>query len=333
MKIREKTRQAVLWMQQALRYAERSDRGLRGSEPPNRGLAVFVAFVAAFLLWFTVSMRGTYPVTVQLSTQVVNIPEGRALEALPPSFVRVQVQGEGWHLLRLYTTREVISINAAVPKFNLTEAVVLELPRELDVQSVSPPECDVRLGEQTRRKIPIRFRGNIRPALTHDTTQTIRLHPDSVYVEGATSVVRGLRYWPTERFERQNIRGMFTAKIELADTLEGLVTLSQTATTLYADIEQFTEIVREVAVRVTELPEGNRGVSLIPDRVDVVFRVPLSQALEAERTDDLYAFVPYSDIVLDSLGSVEPRLQQPPGFAIRNVAINPARLRYYLVVD
>ncbi len=320
-------------LRQLVRDADRSDRGLRGSEPPNRGLAILVAFTASFLLWFTVSMRGTYPVTVEMATQIVNIPEGRALEALPPSSVRVQVQGEGWHLLRLYTNREKIALDATVPNINLTEAVVLEIPRELEVQSVSPPDCSLRLGEQVRRKVPIVFRGHIRPALTHDTTTAIRLHPDSVVVEGAASVVRGLRHWPTERFERQNIRGMFTARVDLADSLIGLVKLSHTATTLYADIEQFTEIVREVDVRVTELPEGNRGVSLIPDRVNVLFRVPLSQAMEAERTDELYAFVRYSDIAEDTLGAVEPSLRAPPGFSIRNIVVDPPRLRYYLVVD
>lgn len=309
-------------------------QGLRGSEPPNRGMAIFVSFVAAFLLWFTVSMRGSYPLTIDLATEVVNVPTGRALEELPPNKVRVQVQGEGWQLLRLYTNRELIPIDASATAFNLSEAVAMELPRDLQVQNVSPEQCDIRLGERVRRKIPVRFRGRIEPAPTHDTTSAIRLQPDSVVVEGAAAVIRPLRYWPTEPLRRSNIRGVFTARVSLADSLAGLVELSTEAVTLIANIEQFTEVELDVAVRITGLPAGLQEVSLIPDRVSVIFRVPLSQAGLAEAPNaDIWAYVPYQEIATDSLGAVSPRLSTPDGLSVRNVQFTPAQLRYYLVVD
>ena len=304
-----------------------------GEIPPRRGLAIVLSLGVSFLLWFTVSMRGSYPLTVDLPTQVINIPQGRSLDELPPSSVRVQVHGEGWQLLRLFTNPQPVSIDASNETANLFEQATMDLPRELDVQAVTPTECEVRLGERIWTRIPIVFRGQVLPAVTHDTTEAIRMEPDSVTVSGALSIVRRLRAWPTEDKRVESVRAPLSIQVQLKDTLAGLVEVDQRETTLHAEIEQFTEIMREIEVQIPDLPPDIQGVSLEPKTISVKIRVPLSQAQDAEESQDIIATVSYLQIATDSVGSVEPTLHLPPGLASRRVQIHPPRLGYYMVVN
>ncbi len=303
------------------------------SRTPRRGPGMIVALIVSFLLWFTVSMRGTYPLTVNLPTEVVNLSGDQSLEALPPSSVRVQVQGEGWQLLRLYSNRHLIPIEAVEGQTNLMERVTMSLPRELQVQTVDPEQCTVQIGSREWTRLPIAFRGRVEPAVTHDLTEPLRLEPDSVTVSGARRVLNRLTSWPTEYVVATNVRGPITRTVALLDTLGGLVDVDRETTTLYAELEQFTEVVREVDVRIVDRPADNQGVSLNPSRVTMIIQVPLSKVEEVNRSEEFYATVSYEEIASDTLGAVEPQLHVPEIYANRTVRITPSRLQYYVVVN
>ena len=65
------------------------------------------------------------------------------------------------------------------------------------------------------------------------------------------------------------------------------------------------------------------------------YRVPVNDALfaQAQTTDDFFAFVPYANIARDTTGTVSPFPQLPADLPIRDVSLEPSRLRYYTVVE
>lgn len=303
-----------------------------GDEDGNRGWVIVLSVLLSFLLWFTVSMRQDYTVTVDLPLQVVNIPDGRALEAEPISNVGIQVRGEGWLLLRLYSAPEPLIVDAAAGSANLVD-LVNERLNDLNVIQVSPQQLGIDLGPRISRTIPIRFTGRVVPASNMDTLRQPTLSPDSIVVTGAASLVEALEYWPTEPVVFEDENASFVREIPLSDTLGGLITLSRDMATLSAEIEQFTEIQREVRVIVEDKPASDTEVTLIPDHIRVSFLVPLSQYDTAESSDAIYGVVQYDQIYYDdSTGTVVPSLRVPRHIQVRDVRLETERLEYYVVL-
>ena len=86
-------------------------------------------------------------------------------------------------------------------------------------------------------------------------------------------------------------------------------------------------------VLVTGAPGGDNRFRLIPDQVNVTYRVPISQFEASAVADSFYATVSYSDILSDTTGRVSPRIKVPAEIVVKDLHIETPRLRYYVVLD
>ncbi len=304
-------------------------------EVSQRGLAFAVSLLISFMLWFTASLQKSYTVTLDVPVQIVKLPPNRALETLPPSIVRVQFQGQGWQLLKIYyhlppLTLEIREENPE--SIDLLEAVNnLDLPPTVRAINAFPRYLTLKLAPRITRVLPIRFRGILEPAPLYDFVEPPRLDPDSATVSGARAIVQPLRYWPTAFIVRRNIRSDLKLLIPLSDTLKGLVERTPDATTLYVRVALFTEGIREIPIRILGAPPDVQ-IRLSPPTLRVVYRVPLEQFDAAQQAEDFYAYVRYADIQADTTGTVRPHIHLPEGVIIRDLQFEPRRLRYFLVI-
>lgn len=312
----------------------RGNRRVEEDAEDRRGPVVLFSVLLATLIWFMFSMRESYTVVRTLNTQVINIPAGQALQAKPPETVRIQVEGEGWQLLQLYTRPQVVTLNASTPTLDLFESARSSLPVDLRIAEVIPRETTIHLEAQTERRVPVLLEADIRPEPPYDFNRPPRVEPDSVLILGAASLVERIDHWPTVRIERDGVRASFTATLALAEMPErNLVLLSPTATTLFVDVKRFTEVDAELAVRVADLPMGEGPVQLIPNTIQVRYRVPLDQYERAVAAPDLYATVPYDEIRDDRTGWVRPTVNLPDGLVIKDLRMTPGRLQYFIILD
>lgn len=302
--------------------------------PRRRGLVITICVLISVVLWFTLTMRETYSVEVKMPTRVVNVPAGEALTAMPPSTVDVQVEGEGFRLLRLFYDLPSIPINVAQDEANLRNAVyaVPALATGINVTSITPTTVTLQKGPRVTRTIPVRPRVDVETPPTHDLLDSVRVVPDSVVVSGAASIVDSLEAWPTVRRTFEDVRDSITVGIPLVDTLSGLVERSAQEVTLHAGVEEFTEGTREVDVIVRSAPSGEETVTLERPTIRVRYRVPLSQYAEAQQASDFFATVSYDEIRADNTGRVQPKLHLPVGLLLRDVEMTPSTLRYYTVL-
>ncbi len=313
---------------------------LRGPRPdinedePRRGPVIFLSVFLAVLIWFMFSMRESYSVIRNIDTQVVNIPEGQALHSQPPEAVRIQIEGEGWQLLQLYTRPQVVTLDAANTTLDLFEAAQTSLPVDLRIGEVIPREATLHLEEQVVRRVPVLLEADIRPVPPFDFIRPPRVGPDSVTIQGAQSLVDRIDYWPTVRYEREDVRRSFTATLDLAEMpSRSLVHLSPEATTLFVDVAEFTETAVELEVQITDLPMGEGPVQLIPNTIQVTYHVPLDQFDASVVSEELYATVPYAAIRDDRTGWVRPTIHLPPDLALKDVRITPGRLQYFIILE
>ncbi len=318
------------WLQSL--FSRRAVRERFEDPPRRRGLVITAAILVSSLLWFTFTMRETHTSILQLPTEVVNLPEDQALSQLPPETVRVQVVGDGWSILRLRLRPTTIPINAGEDEVNILNAIP-ELPKNVDVQSVSPTRFTLWKEPRIMRRLPIRNLAEIETPPAHDIVSPPLLIPDSVDVTGAASVVAELEAWPTDRVTFENVRDTLDVRLALSDTLAGLVQKSVDAVNLRAFSEQFTEGSREIDVSVQGQPSSQTLVSLDPSAIRVKYRVLVSQYQDAQDAMDFFATVSYDDIRQDTSGRIEPDLHLPDSIVLRDVEWLPRTLGYYERID
>lgn len=309
----------------------------RGTEefedrPRRRGMVITVSIVVSSLLWFTFTMRETHMKILQMPTEVVNVPESQSLSQLPPERVRVQVVGDGWSLLRLRFSPPIIPINASQNEISVRDAIP-DLPKNVEVQSVSPSSLNLSKEHRIKRKLPVRLEVEIETPGTHDLVDDATVLPDSVEVTGAASVVGDLHEWPTVEQRFENVRDTLEVRVPLSDTLSGLVSKNIESVTVHAVSQQFSEGERLIDVTVQGQPSTRELVSLEPSTILVRYNVIFSQFKEAKKAMDFYATVSYDEIREDTTGHVRPDVHLPKGITLRDVRLRPERLAYYERID
>lgn len=310
--------------------SSRDDHLYADEEPRRRGLIIAVCVLISFVLWLTFTLQEVKVVTLEVPTQVVNMPTDQALEQLPPPSVDVQVEGEGLQLLWMYYNPPVVPIDVGQEQVNLPEA--LSLPDNVRLQDVMPRQVSIAKEVRVTRRIPIRPRVHLETPPAYELVGVPRIEPDSVTVTGARSVIGGLEYWPTDSVAVENMRDSIDVQIPLADTLNELVSRDVRVVTFHAQAGRFAEATREIEVEVTGVPAEQNVVTLEPSTVRVRYRVLFEELFESQRAQDFFATVSYDQIRADTTGFVRPQLHLPSDLIIRDPEMIPARLQYYTFV-
>lgn len=304
-------------------------------EPASRrGLAMLLSLVVALVMWFSFSMRESYPVTIRMPVEIVQTPSGQALREAPPQMATVTLRGEGWTLLSLSRRTPTISVHAEGSRIDLAAALQeTGLPAGIEVQAVQPQVVDLALDTRTVRRLPIRLRERIRTDAPYDLLRPPTLTPDSVTVTGAQSLLGVLDAWPTDLLEADNVAGSFVRTVALADTFGGLLSPAIQATRVRVDVGEFTEGRRNLPVEVVNLPPGVSGVRFDPPLVQAVFRVPTAGPTYdvAVETPRFRAVVDYFDVRRDTTdGEVPVTPRWPDDLDVRGVRLEPSRVSYFV---
>lgn len=300
---------------------------------PNRGVVLTVCILISLVVWIIFTLQETKTVTMDVPTRVVNVPDGKALTALPPSTVSVQVHGDRRQLLWLYLNTPVVPIDATSNEVVVEKALSIPQISDVRIEGVTPGRVNVPKGERTERRLPIRNRVQANLPASHEMLRPPRLEPDSVTVSGATSLVSGLAAWPTKAVALTDVQDSIRAEVPLADTLAQLVDRSVNRVTYTAESGTFTESTRELTVEVTGVPTDQNLVALEPSVIRVTYRVLFEQMFQSQRASDFFATVSYDQIRSDTTGYVRPNIHVPSDLYVRDPEPTPGRLRYYTFVS
>ena len=301
----------------------------QGEPPQQRGLVIAMCITCSLLLWGFSSMSEVYTKTIEVDTRIENMSANEAFVTLPPNTVQLQVEGEGLSLLQLYYNRPDIIIDANNSDINFIDAVSRSISSNLSIKRVSPLVFNLQKEEKVIKKVPVELRADIATPKTHELVLEPSIFPDSVEISGAPSILNEINTWPTIDYDATDIKDTLAVDIPLVDSLQGLVELPVQSTQLYVVVEEFTEGAREIEVMINDVQDY---VTLDPPVVEVTYRIPLSQFKAAQSARDFFLTVSYDDIKDDTTGFIQPHLELPEGLLIRDVNINPGKLRYYDVL-
>jgi YbbR domain-containing protein len=309
-------------------FADPSSNNFEREQAPRRkGLVITLCTLASAILWFMFSMQETYTQFFVFPTSIQNVPPDQALVGLPPQSIRVQVEGQGVQLLRLYYQPPTIMLDAASSPIDVSVAVS-ELTGSVRMESVMPTRIDFALEERIIRTVPIRAAVDIQVESGYREVGLRALSPDSVTVSGARSIIENLTSWETIPVRIMQVNGPTTLLLTLADSLARLVEVDVSEITFDVDIQPFTEGRRQIDIRVEDAPSGQEIV-FDPSSTTVTFQVPVNQFDLAQSSDEFYAFIPYDEIRADTVGRVFPLIHLPDSLDIRESRISPVSFGYF----
>lgn len=305
----------------------------RRDEDPRRGMAITVCVLLSCILWLSLTLGEQRTQTIRLPVEVVETPEGQALAEVPPTHVQVQLQGRGLDLIRLLYNPPVVEVRATTSQVDVADEIDLPQGTSLQLEAVTPASFEMALEPRQTRRVPVQSRVEVDVASDYELLEDPLIEPDSVEVEGAESVVRGVEAWPTTASTIENLQDTVEVQVPLADTLRRLVNVRPQDVRVIARAGRFVEETREVEVEVTGVPSGQDLVSLQPSTIRIRYRVLFRDLFKARRASEFFATVSYDQIRTDTTGYVTPRVHVPSDLHIRDSEPIPSRLRYYTFVS
>ena len=309
-----------------------------------RRRAMIFSLAASLMIWLMLSLSENYYLSVEYmtcasqgeeisSSCISGMDEDSALVQPLPEAIRATLYGPGLNLLvqrfraRYWNSPITFDSDQGVVDTQL----LLRIPEEVSIESIIPERIDFQKEARSELLVPIESRVQFVPQPPHFFVGKPQLDPDSVWVSGPVSVMNQLLTWPTKSDTIVAIGDSVRYQIDLADSLAGLVSLRTENTTVTRSSPQFTEGQREqVRVEIEGIPNANSVVQLDPESVTITYQIPLSRFLEAQQSQLIRAVISYSEIYDDTTGRVEPTVEYPEEFMLRQVTVSPERLRYFI---
>jgi len=294
----------------------------------KRSAIIAMCTFVAIVLWFIVRLTEDYTITVDLPTEVINMPADTALAVLPPATIQARVEGVGTALFGLRRLPPVVKIDGTQMAVNVSTSVTLA--QSLSAIDFFPESFELHKEEQITRRIPVRSLVRFEAVETYDFFTEPTIEPNFIDVSGARSVIEALYEWPTQELITSGVRDSVGLVVPLSDTLGGLVIKSHTAVTISHLSENYTEDTRLLTVLVTGLPTATQAVQLDPSSVAVQYRVPVSQVEAVRAAEEFFATISYHTIRQDTTGRIHPDITLPDGFVLKNVDVFPRTLEYFI---
>lgn len=301
-------------------------------EKREKIIAFSVAIFFALCLWFIVNLSRDFNVTIEVPIVLSNLPSDVTVSSDIPETASVVLTGEGWNLISVYTNPPRVLINAESDDVNLAEQLRSQVSSfsNLNIVQVRPTQLYIQKERRVSRKLPVRNRINVRLADQFGMLSDPILSPDSITVIGAESVLDSLEYWDTAETEFTNINESVNRIVQL-QSMSG-VTLEPSTVVLSLDVAEFTEAEIRVPVRTRNLPSG-RAVSYNPSSIMVRYDVPLQQFSEVQGVRLFNAYVDYSLIEEDDLGTIAPDVEIVENdYNVRLRSFQPPRVSYFRIV-
>ena len=293
---------------------------------------IIISVIFSIILWVSISLSNDYYATFKIPLRLVNFPEGYTIGSKIPDFISVKLKGEGWKLAALKLGREtdyVVSAGNETGKrfINLYNYLVDNqwLSSDIEVIDISPDTLSYNIEKisSTRAEIIPDLNLNFKPGFGLATEMKIK--PESTTVFGPASKIKNLRAVSTEKLSLNNLDDKVDEKVPLQQIAE--MSYSSNNVNVILDVQKIVDKnFDNLPVEVIDIPP-DRNVVLLPNKISIGLRGGVD-VLAKLNSDQLKAHINYRDVVLDTLGSIAPKITLPENTSL--IYIKPERLRYII---
>lgn len=265
----------------------------------NKDIFIFFIFlIVSTTFWLLNALRDTYVASFTFPVRYSNIPDNEIVVGPQNNVLQLRLKGTGFSILRQYLSSSVSSPTFDVSKHrriqqNNNNRIFL-LSREqrnyfvsqlyvgLELVEILPDTIFIDLQKLEKRKVPVKFNGNIKLEKQFLLSGGIVFDPDSIDVSGPKNVIDTLSAIFTRYFEYEKVRDTLVRSVSLLRP-QGL-NISQKTTSMLIPVEPFTESSMVIPIEVIGLSDSLRGKTF-PSEVSLTFRTGLSKFDKISESD------------------------------------------------
>lgn len=253
----------------------------------------FLCLLLAVGAWLFFALSNRYVYQVQTLVKFIELPENRAFHPLQSDTIRLQVEGTGWQLLfsRLRISPQSVDIDLK----GLQKQTFIELSDQIQrinnqvgstqkIVYIQPDTLYFDFSSSTFKKIPVVLKQDIQFREQFGISDSIRISPSFITITGPVKELINIKYWETEPVSLRKLSGNISMKIKLKRPPKANITVHPGIVDLKLTIDEFTEKVIEVPVKVLNNKEF-RNVKLLPEKVKITFLTALSNYPETDKSD------------------------------------------------
>ncbi len=292
---------------------------------------VVLSVIFSIILWISISLSNDYYATVNVPVKLVNFPIGYSTASNIPDFISVKLKGKGWKLLGVnLSTKSDYTISVEDSgKINVNLYNFLGenqwLSSDIEVIDMTPDTLSFYVEKDYMRKVAIIPDLDLAYKPGYGLASPIKITPDSTTLYGPKSVVRNLTFVYTKRQSFGKLDDQTTGQVSLED-LPGVI-YKDREVQVNLDVQKIVDKNFEgIDVNIVDQPI-DRDVVLLPNKISVGVRAGI-EILGKMSRDKIKAYVNYRDIVLDTLGSIPPKIELPENTELEFT--KPERLRYII---
>jgi hypothetical protein len=299
---------------------------------PQNLSVIIISVIFSIIIWGSISLSSDYFAVIEVPLKLINIPKGLSSGSAMPDKVLIKVKSRGWKLISMNvaTPSEYVvsmSVDSGLKFINLNNYLSENnwLSEDMQVLDIIPDTISFYIESITTKKLPIEANLNLNFKTGYGLASEIKFIPDSVMVTGPKSILKKMKSIITERRTYNNLSEKIVERIEVKK-LRGF---SYSADNLLMSLDVQAIIDKsfeEIPVKVLNVPP-DREVVLIPNSITVSVLGGI-EVLGKLSEYDFSASIEYSEVVVDSTGTVAPEIDFPDNTQL--IYIKPERLRYVI---
>ena len=298
----------------------------------NKIYLIFLSVLFSILIWGSVTLSEQFYSTMDFNIKVVNQPSGYTCGIINPEKISVKLKAKGWQLLTLgLGSKQEYSVSADKDSGFIKVDPFNEINENnwlisgLSISEISPREISFKVEKLKYKRLKIDAVTDISFSDGYGLGTPIKVFPDSVLVAGPSGIIEKISTIKTDLVKLSSLDN----KINIITNLEEPkgFQLEEKKAELSFDIQRIVEKTFEnIKVKIVGMP-SDRDIVLIPNNISCSLRGGIN-ILGKINSNEISASIDYREIVYDTLGSIQPKIEIPENTQL--IFIKPVRLNYII---
>jgi hypothetical protein len=298
----------------------------------NKISIIILSILFSLIIWISITLSDPFFSSEKFTVKVINEPDGYTYGTIDPETISIKLKAKGWQLLSLKLSSDLefyVSSEKDSGRFNVNLYDELNENRwinaGINVLEINPREVSFLVEKIKFKKLKVNPIADITFSDGYGLATPISVYPDSVVVAGPSSIIDKMVSVSNKNVEvsQADQRSALIAELEVPAGFK----LEKTHVQLVFDVQKIVEkSFDNIKVNVKDVP-ADKEIVLIPNIIECNIRGGIN-ILGKINPEQIKAYINYSDIVYDTLGSIKPEIEIPVNTNL--VYSKPEHLNYII---
>ena len=298
----------------------------------NKISIIIFSVIFSILIWGSITLSEQYFSYKEFNIKVINQPSGYTCSIINPPNVSVKIKGQGWQILSLIVgSKSDYFVSADNDSGNIKLDPINEVNENtwigsrFNVVEITPKIVSFYVEKMKLKKLKVEPNTDLTFSDGYGLASEIIIYPDSIIVAGPLTILGKKSSIKTDLVSLSSLDSKMKIIADIED-IQGIQT-EINKVELTFDIQRIVEkSFKDIKVEITDIPD-DRDIVLIPNTIECSLRGGIN-ILGKITPAQISASVKYSDIVYDTLGSIQPKVNVLENTQL--VFIKPSKLSYVI---